>query len=146
MTWYVEGINKRMTFAQQFSVAQGSWQAPDNSIVEGNQYFVVVTYDSSSDLNDPVMYVNGQSVAVSEGLIPSGSANSNTDPYVLGNRGNQDRTFDGWMDEVRVSSVARTADWIATEYNNQYSPSAFYNIGPEQTATISPAGKTIGIN
>ncbi len=33
------------------------------------------------------------------------------------------------IDEVRVSSIARSADWIATEYNNQSSPSAFYTIG-----------------
>ncbi|RNC85710.1 MAG: DUF2341 domain-containing protein [Balneola sp.] len=32
---------------------------------------------------------------------------------------------DGIMDEVRISDIARSADWIATEYNNQLSPGAF---------------------
>jgi hypothetical protein len=35
----------------------------------------------------------------------------------------------GSLDEFRVSNTARSADWIATEYNNQSSPSTFYSIG-----------------
>ena len=37
--------------------------------------------------------------------------------------------WDGKLDELRISSVARSADWIATEYNNQSSPSTFLNVG-----------------
>ena len=37
--------------------------------------------------------------------------------------------FNGSLDEVRISNTVRSADWIATEYNNQSSPSAFYTIG-----------------
>jgi hypothetical protein len=33
------------------------------------------------------------------------------------------------MDEVRISNIARSADWIATEYNNQSSPSTFFSVG-----------------
>jgi len=36
------------------------------------------------------------------------------------------RYFDGAMDEVRVSSIARSSDWIKAEYNNQSAPG---NIG-----------------
>ncbi|NIR17479.1 MAG: LamG domain-containing protein, partial [Desulfobacterales bacterium] len=36
----------------------------------------------------------------------------------------------GWPDalieEVRLSRVARSAEWIQTSYNNQNSPSSFY--------------------
>ena len=39
--------------------------------------------------------------------------------------------FNGTMDEVRVSSVVRSDDWIATEYNNQSSPNTFYSYGGE---------------
>ncbi len=41
--------------------------------------------------------------------------------------------FNGVIDEVRVSNSVRSADWIATEYNNQSSPSSFYTVGPEMT-------------
>jgi hypothetical protein len=36
------------------------------------------------------------------------------------------------VDETRLSNVVRSAGWIATEYNNQSNPSAFYGIGAAQ--------------
>jgi RHS repeat-associated protein len=37
------------------------------------------------------------------------------------------------IDEFRVSATARSADWIATEYSNQNSPSTFYTIQSADT-------------
>jgi hypothetical protein len=37
--------------------------------------------------------------------------------------------LNGALDEVRISNIARSADWIKTEYNNQKSPSTFYAYG-----------------
>lgn len=42
----------------------------------------------------------------------------------------------GQIDEVRISNVARSADWIRTEYNNQNAPSSFYTLGA-QTSNAS---------
>jgi len=39
----------------------------------------------------------------------------------------------GDIDEARMSLVARSADWNATEYNNQNSPSTFYTVGSQTT-------------
>lgn len=41
--------------------------------------------------------------------------------------------FPGIMDEVRVSNIARTSTWIATEYNNHVAPYTFYSVGAETT-------------
>jgi hypothetical protein len=39
----------------------------------------------------------------------------------------------GLIDEIRISNIARTAAWVNTEYNNQYSPATFYSIdSPEE--------------
>ena len=38
-------------------------------------------------------------------------------------------TFNGIIDEARISNVARSASWIATEYSNQNSPASFYSLG-----------------
>lgn len=38
--------------------------------------------------------------------------------------------WDGSMDELRISNIARSADWIITEFNNQNSPSTFYAVTP----------------
>jgi hypothetical protein len=40
-------------------------------------------------------------------------------------------------DEFRISSIARSPDWISTEYANQSSPSTFYSLSPEGLA-LSP--------
>ncbi len=47
--------------------------------------------------------------------------------------------FEGWIDEVHISNIARTRDWIITEYNNQFSPSAFFTIGPENGGSFTKA-------
>jgi hypothetical protein len=43
--------------------------------------------------------------------------------------------FNGGMDEMRVSNIARSAGWIQTEYNNQNSPSTFYTVGDPTPTT-----------
>jgi hypothetical protein len=64
---------------------------------------------------------------------------------------NQSSFFKGGIDEVRISSVARSAYWIAAEYANQSTPNTFYAIsigaelvasGPSSPITIS--GLTLG--
>ncbi len=47
--------------------------------------------------------------------------------------------FTGSIDEVRVSSSARSSDWIATEYANQSSPSTFYSIESQTTTSSAPS-------
>jgi hypothetical protein len=41
--------------------------------------------------------------------------------------------FEGSMDEVRVSNIARAGSWITTEYNNQSAPTTFFTEGPLQS-------------
>jgi hypothetical protein len=38
----------------------------------------------------------------------------------------------GFLDEVRISNVARDSNWIATSYNNQGDPSSFHTLGLEE--------------
>ncbi|UCE38691.1 MAG: DUF2341 domain-containing protein, partial [Thermoplasmata archaeon] len=40
--------------------------------------------------------------------------------------------WNGSLDEVRISNIARSADWIATEYNNQNDTSSFYTVSDEE--------------
>ena len=42
--------------------------------------------------------------------------------------------FDGDIDELRISSTNRSADWIAAQYNNQSSPGTFITMGSESCA------------
>jgi len=61
---------------------------------------------------------------------------SNSFPTVIGGNkqasaGVSNSSFNGFIDEVRISNIARSADWNQTEYNNQHSPSTFMSIGAE---------------
>lgn len=50
------------------------------------------------------------------------------------------QSFVGVIDEGRQANVARTADWIVTEFNNQSAPSSFITLGAE-TAGTSPSSQ-----
>jgi hypothetical protein len=45
--------------------------------------------------------------------------------------------WNGIADEVRISTVVRSAGWIKTEYNSQYSPSTFIITGNPQFSISS---------
>jgi prepilin-type N-terminal cleavage/methylation domain-containing protein len=83
------------------------------------------------------MYIDG----VQKGQTTNAQAISYNSPYsgtvtVIGAHGCECGTtfhFAGSIDEVRVSKTVRSADWIATEYNNQSSPGTFYTVGSAVT-------------
>ncbi|MBL9136449.1 MAG: DUF2341 domain-containing protein, partial [Verrucomicrobiales bacterium] len=56
-------------------------------------------------------------------------------PVSIGQWGSGDDRFLGIIDEVRISRVARSAQWIATAYNNQNSPATFHTLGSEENQT-----------
>lgn len=47
------------------------------------------------------------------------------------------RSFDGDMDEVRISLDNKTSTWISTEYANQNSPSTFYTVADPVTYSLA---------
>jgi hypothetical protein len=96
------------------------------SISSGTWYHYAVTWDGSR-IN---IYLNGASNASAiQSVTPSPLYD-----LMFGDDGNHTggAKFSGVLDEARVSNVARSADWIATEYNNQGSPSTFFTEGPQQ--------------
>jgi len=68
----------------------------------------------------------------------TGAIRENTWKIAIGNNPDNTSTsfasWDGKIDEVRISDIARSAGWIATEFNNQNNPGTFYSIGNEETA------------
>ena len=56
----------------------------------------------------------------------------------LGRQVNNSEYWDGDIDEVRISSVDRSAEWIATEYANQNPLSTFYILDASQERETTP--------
>lgn len=92
----------------------------------GWHYLVGVT-----NTTDTFVYIDGILV----GTIPWKSSGAID---VIGNYYGSGLQQWGYADEVRISTgVARSADWILTEYNNQSSPSTFYSISGEISTTVN---------
>ena len=90
-----------------------------NCMVTGVLQFVVVTWDGAN----AAFYVNGVNKGSPAYATLIGGAAANR---YIGWRNPSDRTFNGILDEVRVSSIVRSTSWITASYNNQNSPG---NIG-----------------
>ncbi|MBO6792303.1 MAG: DUF2341 domain-containing protein [Balneolaceae bacterium] len=54
-----------------------------------------------------------------------------------GNKG-PSNYFNGDIDEFKISNVARSANWIATEYNNQNAPNTFHTLGNQTALDQTP--------
>jgi len=90
-------------------------------------YHIVVTYDSVAGLK---MYINAviDGTHAANGLLTTTAAATE----IGGDTNAASPTFwNGILDEVRISNIARAADWILTEYNNQFSPGVFMTMGAE---------------
>ena len=105
---------------------------------------VVAVYSHSSVTG--TLYTNGVS---SDGALVGDTGYAFQGIYEMGN-GWPGHSYQGSLDEVRVSNVARSADWIAAQYANQSSPATFVSFGPEGTigvnvcpsAVTMPGGQT----
>ncbi len=134
--WFDEGNGKLW-----FALNTGGWsniQSNQSSWTGGTWYHIVSVYNGANRY----IYVNGsQDISGAD----TGTLFSNTfgihisNPAPAANEG----PFSGNIDEVRISNIARSLDWTATEFNNQSSPSTFYILGGQETPSITPAGRSM---
>jgi len=115
----VDGDNSQLVTSGTVALTPNDW----------NYVTVVRTGNGASGLN---VYINSTA-----GDSPtSGNVNVNTagSGLVFGKYYVDDPShfLSGTLDEVHLSSVARSAGWISTEYANQSSPSTFYSVGTEE--------------
>lgn len=99
------GADLKLIYQRMWSTGTGTWSVNGGGVTAtGTWNHVVITYDSTSTSNDPVIYINGVSQTVTEIATPSGTANTNTDPYHIGNLGAQSRVFDGQIADFAIWS------------------------------------------
>lgn len=100
-----------------FQINNDDLRTGNGDITEGQWEYVTVTRASNGDR---FIYVNGVEEA-NDNSIESFSI-SDDDLFLSGTV----YQYEGSLDEVRISNVTRSEDWIATEYNNQSSPITFF--------------------
>lgn len=104
-----------------------------NSFIDGNWHYYTMRIQ---DFGGAYIYIDGTVVAVYS-VWGANVFDPVTDLF-LGAREdlNPGRFYGGLLDEVRISSIWRSSNWIRTEYNNQSDPSAFLAIGAETQPVI----------
>ncbi len=120
--------------ALQFIAFVGGVQSINGStpgnITDGVWHYTAGTFDGAH----LKIYVDG--IPDATPVAVSGSLDVSTTVGVgVGGSINNSTFWQGEMDEVRQSNVARSADWIKTEYNNQNDPASFITVGPETTVS-----------
>jgi hypothetical protein len=67
-----------------FSTTDGVWKTTNNVLAAGNLYHIALTYNGSAVGNNPLIYINGVSQAVTRDAAPVGTYRSgtNTDLYL----------------------------------------------------------------
>jgi hypothetical protein len=113
-------------------------------VVGNNMPFLIPSANIQAGWNHIVATRDGQGLAMYLNGVETGTTwndsnyGNGTASATIG-LGYGGELFNGLIDEVRVSTgIARSADWIATEYNNQSLPSAFYALYPENAIAVIP--------
>ncbi|MBC2607777.1 S8 family serine peptidase [Pelagicoccus albus] len=96
-----DGNRQTLKFYSDFE-NYGVWNAPPRSIQEGQWYYVVGSFDSSSVENTPALYINGGAQVVRMQQAPSGSMLSTGTTSYVGNNAASERSFEGVIADVRI--------------------------------------------
>jgi len=124
-----------------YDTAQRS--VPGSAVADGQWHHVAATFDTAVDR--AYLYVDGTQHAD----VVVTQAQSFTGWWRIGGykatgwTGGADGYLPGRLDEVRVSTTARSPGWVSTAYNNQSAPSTFYAIGAEESAPVAASPHTI---
>lgn len=81
--------------------------------------YLVATYDGS----EIKIFVNGE---FDTSVAATGAIQTQLQDITIGKRNPLSVFYEGVIDEPRISDIARSADWIKTEYNNQNDNDAFF--------------------
>ncbi len=127
--WHTDHIEIRTSTG-----SAGNPQAASLSITNG--VWTHLTWTSTATTG--TLYRNGQSGL---GTITGGNVGVDGANFIGARNGGNYWTGD--LDEVRVSNLVRSANWVQTSYNNQNSPGSFITLGSEQVIdTSTPAAVT----
>jgi len=101
------------TFTRTFSTTTGQWIFTTAPPVDTLWHSWIITYDSSSVSNAPVMYYDGISKSVTISVAPVGTASNNIGNIRIGNKDTNNDVWDGdlahfahWRDRLLTAQEA----------------------------------------
>jgi hypothetical protein len=131
--YFVINADNTFTFAAYWTgPVDGIWQT-DAAITTGNEWVhVAITYDGNSSTNHPVVYINGEAVAITR---TSAEPTGDLEPYFggigIGYAGAH--AFEGYISDLAFYNTNLLADEIKAIYGN--STLDLINYGPPRVAS-----------
>lgn len=102
-------------------------------------HFVITGSDPDSEVaTNYILYANGVVQTLRQGAA-YGTVTQNHIGY-----DGTDSGANAIMDEVRISNIRRSGDWVSAEYTNQSAPATFYVFGSE--ASSFPSARILGLS
>ncbi len=119
--YYYTAYDRFYIEADWTSYGSWYWDASSPNMDDGSWHHFALTYDGSSTANDPIVYIDGSSVTVTEENTPSGSWSSDSDAWTWANREIEGRQLTGSVAECAIWSRILTAAEVAS-LGDGYSP------------------------
>ena len=95
-----------------------SWYTTADQLAAATWAHIAVTYDGSSTSNDPIIYINGVSVAITEASAPTGTRDTGTDfNLAISDPDAAGFAADGKFADARIYSTILSAADILAIYN-----------------------------
>ena len=95
---------------------------------------VVASADGSGRASGSYVFFNGTNAALTTAADSLAGSISNAAPLTIAGRNGNNDSFNGSLDEFRVSSVVRSTNWIWATYQNMASNIVFQNYGAVTTS------------
>ena len=100
-----------------------------------------MAYGVYSGAASRVAILNGDTA--NKGTDTTSNVPAGLDHFEVGRNNAVDKyPLSGYVEEVRVHNLARSDDWVKTDYNTQSDPASFYTLGSE-TSTYTTQNRTI---
>jgi hypothetical protein len=123
--WFIQIVENKTIFSMSgTSNPQLSSVKTFTNADTGKWYHFAVAYDGSSSF----IYLNG---VLDNSTSNTGSIDTTSIALKIASDTYR-YYFDGTIDEIRISNTTRSASWISSSYNNQYSPGTFLDFGDEE--------------
>ena len=122
-------------YSEYYSGANPSNSTIPVNVTDTNFHQIIWTYDSVTLKG----YLDGQLKA---SYTLSFSLNADNVPFYFNHPTNGGQRTNMVMDETRLSNIARSQDWIATQFINQATPFAFYTYSTAQVQNPVSAGNS----
>ena len=137
-TWNDLGYNLEYKPGDNNLTSVGSgpdWARADGIDLDTNWHYVGAAIDGATG----AMFVDGNDLTTDSSISPLVASDQ---PLNIGRRGNGGDYFLGSIDEVRISNVARSADWMAAQYLSMTDTFITYGgsqdrVGLNDTATVA---------